>query len=240
MSLPLPEGTDVRIRRATIQTPIVPRMRLFLVALLLFLLSTAAFLPTATLAQMPDDRVSEAAPDSFVVAFEASTGPFEVSVWRHWSPAAVDRLYHLVRVGYFDGAPIFRVVKGFVAQFGIPGDPAVYEAWRRMPVEDESGIASNLRGRVSFARGGPQTRTTQIFINVNDNVVLDTLMSNGISGYPAFGEVTMGMAAIDSLNGDYGNGPSRRQGEIVSGGKEWLDANFPGLDWIISARLKDD
>ncbi len=188
---------------------------------------------------MPDDRAAEAAPDSFVVAFEASTGPFEVTVWREWSPAAVDRFYHLVRVGYFDEAPIFRVVKGYVAQFGIPGDPAVYDAWRRLPVVDEPSIASNLRGRVSFARGGPQTRTTQIFINLADNVPLDTVMSNGVPGYPPFGEVTMGMAAIDSLNGAYGNQPSRRQREISAGGREWLEANFPGLDWIISARLKE-
>jgi cyclophilin family peptidyl-prolyl cis-trans isomerase len=205
-------------------------------------LLTALFLllPTAVLAQMPDDRVAEAAPDSFVVAFEASTGPFEVTVWRDWSPAAADRLYHLARVGYFDEAPIFRVVKGFVAQFGIPGEPAVYDAWRQIPVPDEPLIASNLRGRVSFARGGPQTRTTQLFINLADNAVLDSLLSNGISGYPPIGEVTMGMAAIDSLNGAYGNAPSRRQREISTGGREWLEANFPGLDWIISARLKED
>ena len=195
--------------------------------------------PAIAGAQMPDDRVDEAAPDSFIVAFEASTGPFEVTVWRNWSPAAVDRLYHLVRVGYFDDAPVFRVVKGYVAQFGIPADPAVYDAWRRIPVADEPSIASNLRGRVSFARGGPQTRTTQIFINLNDNVPLDTLMSGGISGYPPIGEVTKGLAAIDSLNGDYGNTPSRRQREIATGGREWLEANFPGLDWIISARLKE-
>lgn len=205
-------------------------------AFVLLLLVPAA----AASAQMPDDRVSEAAPDSFVVAFEASTGPFEVTVWRDWSPAAADRLYHLVRVGYFDDAPIFRVVKGYVAQFGIPGDPAVYDAWRQMPVEDEPSKASNLRGRVSFARGGPQTRTTQLFINLADNTPLDTLMANGVPGYPPIGEVTMGMAAIDSLNGDYGNTPSRRQREIATGGREWLEANFPGLDWIISARLKED
>jgi cyclophilin family peptidyl-prolyl cis-trans isomerase len=190
-------------------------------------------------AQLPDDRVQESAPDSFLVAFDSSTGPFEMIIRRAWSPAAADRLYHLVRVGYFDDAPIFRVVKGYVAQFGIPAVSAAYAAWRQMPVVDEPSIASNLRGRVSFARGGPQTRTTQLFINLADNVALDTLMSNGIPGYPPIGEIVSGMAAIDSLNGAYGNEPSRRQREIAAGGREWLEANFPGLDWIRSARLKD-
>ncbi|MFT5142818.1 MAG: peptidyl-prolyl cis-trans isomerase A (cyclophilin A) [Rhodothermales bacterium] len=191
-------------------------------------------------AQLPDDRVQETAPDSFLVAFDSSTGPFEMIIRRAWSPAAVDRLYHLVRVGYFDDAPIFRVVKGYVAQFGIPANPAAYDAWRQMPVVDEPSIASNLRGSVSFARGGPQTRTTQLFINLADNVALDSLMSNGIPGYPPIGEIVSGMAAIDSLNGAYGNEPSRRQQEIAAGGREWLEANYPGLDWIRTARLKDD
>lgn len=196
--------------------------------------------PSVAAGQLPDDRVDEAAPDSFVVTFEASTGQFDVAVKREWSPAAADRFYHLVRVGYFDGAPIFRVVKGYVAQFGIPEEESVYDAWRERPVEDEPTKVSNLRGRVSFARGGPQTRTTQIFINLADNAPLDTLMSNGIPGYPPFGEVVAGMAAVDSLNGDYGNTPAMRQREIALGGKQWLDANFPGLDHVISARIKED
>ena len=106
---------------------------------------------------------------SFVVHFEASTGPFDVTVHRAWSPAAADRFYHLVRVGYFDGASIFRVVKGFVAQFGIADQPEVYAAWRDLRVPDEPVVVSNLRGRVSFARGGPESRTTQLFINLADN-----------------------------------------------------------------------
>ncbi|NNE68851.1 MAG: peptidylprolyl isomerase [Rhodothermales bacterium] len=206
----------------------------------LSILLALLFLPVLAIAQMPDDRVGEAAPDSFVVAFEASTGPFEVAVKRDWSPAAADRFYHLVRTGYFNGASVFRVVKGYVAQFGIPEEEAVYDAWREMRVPDEPSVVSNLRGRVSFARGGPETRTTQIFINLLDNAPLDTLMANGVPGYPPFGEVTMGMAAIDSLNGDYGNAPARRQREIAMGGRAFLDGAFPGLDHIISAKLKED
>ncbi|MBO6576933.1 MAG: peptidylprolyl isomerase [Rhodothermales bacterium] len=193
----------------------------------------------AASAQLPDDRIDEAAPDTFVVDIEATTGPFEVTVYRAWSPAAADRLYHLVRVGYFDDVPVFRVVPGYVAQFGITEDPDVYDAWRRISVPDEPVLASNLKGRVSFARGGPQTRTTQLFINLVDNVRLDTLVAGGIPGYPPIGEVTAGIAAVDSLNGQYGNEPARRQREIAMGGRAFLEATYPGLDWIISARLRD-
>ena len=210
--------------------------RLVLAALLLA--AAACARPSPLLAPSPE-RLARVAPDSFVVAFETTRGRFDVLVRRAWSPAGADRVHYLVRHGFYDGARFFRVVPGFVAQFGLPADPAVAEAWRQRRLPDDTVRASNLRGRVSFARGGPGTRTTQLFVNLRDNPRLDTLNT---FGFPPIGEVLPGgLAVLDSLHGGYGEGPPRGRGpsqdSIRLQGEPYLARDFPRLDAIRRAMV---
>lgn len=186
---------------------------------------------------LPDDQIAEAAPDSFLVMFETSKGHFVVKAHRSWSPLAVDRFYHLVRLEYFDNTSIYRMVAGFVAQFGIHDDKEVNEAWKHLGIEDESVKMSNRRGTVSFARGGPKTRGTQLFINLRDNSNLDRMPVGGVVGYPPLGVIVSGMEIIDTFNSQYGNRPAMQQDSINTHGNAYLERNFPGLDHIKQARI---
>jgi peptidyl-prolyl cis-trans isomerase A (cyclophilin A) len=185
----------------------------------------------------PGER-SAAAPDSFRVAFETSRGRFDAIAHRAWAPLGVDRFYDLVRRRYYDDARFFRVVSGFVAQFGLSGDPRVSEAWRSRPIADEPVRQSNRRGRIAFARGGPNTRTTQLYINLRDNTRLDTLSG---FGFPPIAEVVSGMRVVDSLHAGYGEGPPRGRGpaqdSIRASGNDYLGRVFPRLDFIRRARV---
>jgi peptidyl-prolyl cis-trans isomerase A (cyclophilin A) len=159
-----------------------------------------------------------------------------------WSPAGVDRFYQLVADRYYDDARFFRVVKDFVAQFGLAADPAKTRAWRVRRLADEPVRHSNSRGTLSYARGGAGTRTTQLYINLVDNARLDTL--NGF-GFPTIGEVVSGMSVVDSLYSGYspprgappGAPPGPSQDSITSQGTPYLLRHWPKLDYIKSARL---
>lgn len=184
----------------------------------------------------PDtDAIAAPAPDSFRVVFETTKGNFTVLAHRDWAPKGVDRFYHLARLGFFDDTRFFRVLHGFMAQFGINGDPKVNEAWEPLRLEDDPVKQTNKRGTVSFATGGPNTRTTQLFINYADNANLDAM------GFSPIGEVVDGMAAVDSLYGDYGEGApdggGPDQGRIASEGNAYLTREFPRLDFIRRARI---
>ena len=184
----------------------------------------------------PDHPESNAtAPAQFRVAFETTKGRFVVEVHRDWAPHGADRFYNLVRNGYYDGNRFFRVVDGFVAQFGMNGDPAVNEAWDMAAIPDDPDNEMNTRGRITFAHGGPETRTTQLFINLGDNLNLDTM------GFPPFGEVVEGMEVVESLHADYGDGPpygmGPDQGRIGQDGNDYLDREYPLLDAIESATI---
>lgn len=196
------------------------------------------FLTFPANAQAPDQRIDEVGPDSFLVVFETSKGQLEAIVHRKWSPLAADRFYHLVRLGYFDEVSVFRVVKGYVAQFGIHNEEEVNQAWFPLGIEDEPVRMSNLRGTISFARGGKKTRTTQIFINLADNGSLNGMNYGGVVGFPPFAIIRKGMEeVVDAFNGDYGNEPAMRQDSINIAGRAYLDRAYPGLDYIISARI---
>ena len=193
-----------------------------------------------------------AVPDSFVVAFETSRGRFDVMARTQWAPVGVDRFYQLVSVHYYDEARFFRVVKDFVAQFGLPADPTRNKAWRVRRIADEPVRRGNLRGTLSYARGGAGTRTVQLFINLKDNVRLDTANT---FGFPAFAEVISGMSVVDSLYQGYGDsaprapaqtaqrdtstrvrlGPS--QDSITLQGTPYLLRGWPKLDYIKTARI---
>lgn len=179
--------------------------------------------------------MTQTAPDTFRVAFSTSAGDFVIEARREWAPIGVDRFYNLVRDGFFDGVRFFRVIEGFMAQFGIAGDPEVASAWRQERLADDPVQASNTRGRVSFATAGPGTRTTQLFINYDDNSRLDGM------GFAPIGEVIEGMEVVDSLYAGYGEGaPSGRgpdQGRIQREGNVYLEGDFPELDWIRETRI---
>lgn len=189
--------------------------------------------------RLPSDRPVPAAsrPDSFEVTFRTSRGTVVAMIHRAWSPLAADRVFDLVERKVWDDLRIYRVVPNFVVQFGLTGDSAVNAAWRTRGLEDEPVRELNRRGRIAFARAGPETRSVQVFINLRDNPRLDTLEARGVVGYPPFGEVTRGMEVVDSLHGGYGNAPAQRQDSIGAQGNRYLDREFPLLDRILEARV---
>jgi homoserine O-acetyltransferase len=192
------------------------------------------------LLRSPQDAAWRArAPERFRAAFRTTEGAFEITVHRGWAPRGADRFYNLVRHGFYDGVTINRVVEGFIAQFGLNGDPAVTAAWRGQAFEDDPVESSNKRGRIAFATTGPDTRNTQVYINLVDNTRLDA------GGFAPFGEITKGMDVVDrlySLHGENAGGGMRggRQGPIEEGGTAYLEANYPLLDVILDAVVLED
>ena len=177
-----------------------------------------------------------AAPDTFVVRFTTTRGPFDVQSVRAWAPRGADRVYYLVRAGYYDGVRFFRVLPGFVAQFGESGDPRVAKIWDVRTIRDDpEGRQSNTRGMVTFATAGPNTRTTQLFVNYANNARLDKL------GFTPLGRVVDGMRVVDSLYSGYGEGPPKGKGpdqdRMAAEGERYLARNFPKLDWIRSTKI---
>ena len=147
---------------------------------------------------------SKQAPETFTAKFETTKGDFEVQIERHYSPHAADRMYALLRDGYFDNTAFYRVVPGFVAQFGNT-DTLALRKWEDLKVPDEDVKLGNKRGTISFARGGKETRAADLFINLRDNTHLDTILYAEVKGFPAFGRVTKGMETVEQLHGGYGD-----------------------------------
>jgi len=179
---------------------------------------------------------SRRAPEVFQVRFETSQGPFVIEARREWAPQGVDRFFGLVSARFFDDSRFFRVVAGFVAQFGIPGDPKVTAAWKQRTMPDDPVRQSNTRGTVAFAMTGPGTRSSQLFINLADNSRLDA------QGFAPIGRVTSGMDVVDRLYSGYGEGAGGgmrggKQGKILGSGNVWLDAKFPRLDRLLRAGI---
>jgi peptidyl-prolyl cis-trans isomerase A (cyclophilin A) len=190
------------------------------------------------LAPTPKD-LARVAPDSFLVELLTRRGRVVIAAHRDWSPLGVDRLHFLLRQRYYDGARFFRVVPGFVVQWGISGDSAVNAAWKRRQLPDESVRQSNTRGRVSYARGGPNTRTVQLYVNLVNNPRLDTLNT---FGFPPIAEVIEGMAVMDSMFAEYScrrgsQGTCPSQDSIQAGGIAYLLRVYPKLDYIRTARI---
>jgi peptidyl-prolyl cis-trans isomerase A (cyclophilin A) len=176
------------------------------------------------------------APDSFLVDVETSEGTFTVKMRRHWSPVGVDRIFHLVENDFYAGARVYRVVDGFVAQWGFSGNPALDSIWRDHTLVDEPTVASNLRGVVSFARGGPETRSFTLFVNLADNVRLDDLASGAVVGYPPIGEIVTGLEVIDGFYGAYAD-RTPNQDSIRFQGNAYLRRAYPQLDSIVGTHV---
>jgi peptidyl-prolyl cis-trans isomerase A (cyclophilin A) len=174
------------------------------------------------------------APELFFVQFDTTDGPFVVEVHRSWAPRGADRLYGLVSAGFYDAQPFYRVIDGFVAQWGLHPDPAINAAWREAKLPDDPVVASNTRGRLTFATAGPNTRTVQLYLNLADNPQLDSM------GFAPVGQVISGMEAVDALYEGYGEGePSGKgpsQKRLTEEGEDYM-REFPQLDRIVRARI---
>ena len=175
------------------------------------------------------------APAVFQAKFATSKGDFVVEVTRAWSPRGADRFYNLVRYHFYDGAAFFRIVPGFVVQFGISSRPEVSRAWEDARIDDDPVTQSNTRGTLTFATAGRNTRTTQVFISLGENSRLDGM------GFSPFGKVKTGMEVVDKLYADYGDGPPEGSGpdqnRLQREGKAYLEKSYPLLDTIKSATI---
>jgi peptidyl-prolyl cis-trans isomerase A (cyclophilin A) len=194
----------------------------------------------ASLLRPDDKRFASMAPDSFDVEMHTTKGTLVVRVTRAWSPRGADRFYALVRQRYFTDVAFHRTIRNFVAQFGIHGDPAVAAAWNGRTIPDDTVRASNTRGTLSFARGGANTRSTQLYFNLVDNVRLDTANT---FGFPPIGRVIKGIEVLDLLNWEYSGTrggqtfPGPRQDSLRLQGNAYLQRLFPRLDYIRRARI---
>ena len=179
---------------------------------------------------MNPTELNEKAPDTFQVLFDTSKGEFTVDVTRAWAPKGADRFYNLVKNGYFDDCRFFRVVKGFMVQFGINGNPKLNEVWRASQIDDDKVKETNGRGYITYAKTNlPNTRTTQLFINYGNNSFLDN------QGFAPFGKVSKGMEVVDAINDEYGENPDQRRIQLE--GNAYLKQAFPNLDYIKSATI---
>ena len=178
-------------------------------------------------------KLSAKAPERFRARFDTTKGTFIIEVHREWSPNGVDRFYNLVKNGYYDGVKFFRVVPGFVVQWGIHGDPSIATNWLKSTIPDDPVKESNRRGFVTFAKSGsPNSRSVQLFINLVDNDRLDPM------GFAPFGKVFEGMDVVDTLYGGYAEGLTKLQGRIAEQGNTFLEANYPELDAIKKATIE--
>ena len=198
---------------------------------LLFLIVSSAFGQANRAALMKPAGLKERAPNVFKARFDTSAGVFVVEVHADWAPRGADRFYNLVKNGYYDGCRFFRVVPGFVVQFGINGDPAIQRNWTNATIPDDKVTQGNTRGFVTFAKSSePNSRTTQLFINFADNSRLNR------QAFAPFGRVTMGMEVVDKIYNGYGEKPD--QDRIEKEGNTYLTKNFPKLDYIKKATIE--
>ena len=176
--------------------------------------------------------LKEQAPDTYKAKFDTSAGTFVVQVHRDWAPLGADRFYNLVKSGFYDDIRFHRVISNFMVQFGINGVPSVVAIWRNQRLKDDPVKQSNKRGYITFATAGPNTRTTQVFINYKDNAFLDG------QGFAPFGEVVEGMDVVGKLYAQYAGKPADGFLQIESEGNPFLKKSFPKLDYIKTATVE--
>jgi peptidyl-prolyl cis-trans isomerase A (cyclophilin A) len=198
-------------------------------------LASAAVIAGAAAASGPSllhpASLNAKAPAVFRVRFTTTKGPFVVTVHRKWAPRGADRFYNLVHAGFYNGQRLFRVIPGFVVQWGISGTPKIAQVWQQATIRDDRVRHKNTRGTIDFADGGPNTRTTQVFVNLGSNTALDR------DGFAPFGTVTSGFTTLKHLYHGYGESPSDAQAQITQHGEAFLKKHFPKLDRILKTRL---
>ena len=211
-------------------------MTRILIRTLAFLILLATVAPAFPQALMNPAALKEPAPAVYRVDFDTSKGPFVIEVHRDWAPNGADRFYNLVKNGFYDNTRFFRVIEGFMVQFGVNGDPKVSAVWKEARIKDDPPRISNKRSFVTFATAGPNTRTTQVFISFGDNSNLDS------QGFTPFGQVVSGMKVVDSLYSGYGEGAPRGlgpdQGKLQAEGNAYLASKFGNLDYIKKATIE--
>jgi peptidyl-prolyl cis-trans isomerase A (cyclophilin A) len=203
-------------------------------ALLLSALAAPAWAQSPNLAN--PSALREQAPAVYKVKFDTTKGVFVIEVHRDWAPNGADRFYNLVKHGFYDNVRFFRVISGFMVQFGINGDPKISAPWREARIPDDPVKQSNKRGYITYAMAGPNTRTSQVFINFDDNAALDR------QGFSPFGRVASGMNVVDKLNAEYGEGAPRGRGpdqsRIQMEGNTYLARDFGRLDYVKKATIE--
>jgi peptidyl-prolyl cis-trans isomerase A (cyclophilin A) len=205
-------------------------MRSILLASLLFLAACSATDPIAAPSLV---SLHQPAPDSFQVEMATTSGDISLRLYRQWSPTGVDRAYYLFKNNFYEGARFYRVLEGFVAQFGGSGDPAVDEHWRGLPLNDEPVRTTNARGTITYARAGARTRSFTMFINLSDNPHLDRdRAARNVVGFPPIGRVVAGIEVVESLFAGYGNDPM--QTDLSS---RVLQRDYPRLDSISATSI---
>jgi peptidyl-prolyl cis-trans isomerase A (cyclophilin A) len=193
---------------------------------------TATHAATYDRALLHPALLKDKAPDTYVVKFVTTRGDFTITVTRAWAPLGADRFYNLVKHHFYDNAAVFRAVPNFVTQFGISSYPPVSAAWKKTEIKDDPVTQSNKKGAIVFATAGPNTRTTQVFINLKDNAFLDK------TGFAPFGTVDAdGMKVVEMFYDQYGDSAGIDQDQIEKTGKPYLDKSFPKLDVIKSATI---
>jgi peptidyl-prolyl cis-trans isomerase A (cyclophilin A) len=225
-------GGEHRMRRCLMR-----RLLVMLASLVVVTVISAAGQPASPLLNPRSETMQQTAPATFKAKFETSKGDVIVEVERDWAPNGADRFYNLVKNGFYDTGRFFRVISGFMAQFGISGDPQVSAVWRDQRLKDDPVKQSNKRGFISYAMAGPNTRTTQLFINYGDNSRLDQM------GFAPFGRVAEGMQVVDQLYAGYGEGAPQGKGpnqaRIQAEGNDYLVKDFAQLDYIKRATIMD-
>jgi peptidyl-prolyl cis-trans isomerase A (cyclophilin A) len=228
-----------------ISTPGRARMAITIVAAVLMCAATAVAAGQAARKGTPPraaridpalkdpSQLSDTAPETFRTRVVTSKGTFVIEVQRDWAPLAADRFYNLVKHGFYDQSRFFRVLDGFMAQFGLHADPEVQSAWRTAGLADEPVKQSNTRGMVSFAKESvPNSRFTMVFVNYKDNSYLDA------DGFAPFGQIVTGMPVVDMLYSGYGRTNVPDQRRIVREGNVFLTAEYPKLDFIRTATIE--
>jgi peptidyl-prolyl cis-trans isomerase A (cyclophilin A) len=205
-----------------------------LAALTIAAATPAAFGQSAALAD--PSKLTEQAPATYKARFDTSKGVFVIEVTRAWAPQGADRFYNLVKNGFYDNVRFFRVISGFMVQFGIHGNPKIQAPWRTARIQDDPVRQSNTRGIVTYAMAGPNTRTTQVFINFGDNAALDR------QGFSPFGRVISGMNVVEALNAEYGEGAPQGRGpnqaRVQMEGNAYLQKEFGRLDFVRKATIE--
>lgn len=191
-------------------------------------------------AQMPGMATAHVkTPETFRAVFNTTKGDFVIEVYRSWSPRGAERLYELIRSGFYHTSLLFRVERGFVVQFGISENRAANRYWDMHKLPDEPLLHANKKGTISFARGGKNDRATQLFVNMGNNTKLDTAIRGGVKGYTPVARVISGMEVIEKFNAQYGKQPALIQDSLYKYGNFYFEERFPGLDKILSTRIID-
>lgn len=190
--------------------------------------------------QVPDTSVLHIiAPDTFQAVCITTKGDFTIEIIRSWSPAGADRLYQLIKTGFYTNNCIFRVQPEYVVQFGISNITDANFFWDKHPIPDEPVVGHNLKGVISYARDGKNSRTAQLFINTKDNYKLDTVDFNGLRGFPPVARIISGYGVVEKFNSQYGFEPANYQDTVMVKGNAFWEDNFPGLDYIKELKFKN-